>query len=130
MRGSTLSLHRGLPEIRRGFVPDLSTSEVVCDQLHDVVASPGVQLLEAPTSRRVMLAAAALQHARVHHVLRQRVLEAVHQLGVFSAREDEVQAVELPQASSDLALVDREHAPEQRRSEPSADHRCALKQMF
>ena len=95
MRRPRLGLGRGLPLIGHGLVPDLSAPEVVGDELDDVVEPPGVQVLEATGGRRVMLASPALQHARVHHVLGQRVLEAVHQLGFLRAREDEVEAVEL-----------------------------------
>ena len=52
-------------------------------------------LVSAVTGRRVIRSPPALQHSRVHHVLGQRVLEAVHQLGFLRAREDEVEAVEL-----------------------------------
>ena len=123
VRRPPLGLDRGLPEIGRGLVPHLPAAEVVGDQLDDVADPPGVQLLEAVTGRRVVLTSPALQHARVHHVLGERVLEAVHQLGFLRAREDEVEGMQLPEVPGHLLRDDLEDARDQRNSEASSHHR-------
>ena len=110
MRRPPLGLDRGLPEIGRGLVPHVPAAEVIGNQLDGVVDLPGVQLLEAEPGRRVVCSPPALQHGAVHHVLGQRVLEAVHQLGLLRAREDEVERMQVPQVSGHLVGSNLEDA--------------------
>jgi len=85
-----LGLDRGLPEIGRGLVPHLSAPEVVGDQLDDIVGPSRVEL-SRPSPAAAWYVRRGAPARRLHHVLGQRVLEAVHQLGILSAREDEVE---------------------------------------
>ena len=78
----------------------------------------------------MVLASPALQHARVHHVLGQGVLEAVHQLRLFRGWEDEIEAVELPQAPGHLIRTDLEDAREERDAEAPAYHRRPLQRVL
>ena len=118
-----LRLGGGEESVIDGFLGLRAPPEVVREKLHHVIDPPGVELLEAAPGGRVVLASAALQHARIHHVLGQRVLEAVHQLGFLCARKDEVEAMELPEMPGDSIRDDLEDAREQGHSKASP-HDC------
>ena len=64
-------------------------------KLHHLVNAPGIHLLESERGGRVILATPALEQTAVDDILRQRVLEAVHEFGIVSSWEDEVQSVEI-----------------------------------
>ena len=130
VRRLPLGLECGLPETGRGLVPHLPAPKVVGHELDDLVSMPGVHLLEAEPGRRVVLTSPALQHARVHDVLGQRVLEAVHQLGVLRTREDEVEGMQVPQVPGHLLGDDLEDARDQRNAEASPHHRRPLERLL
>ena len=130
MRRRPLGLDRGLPETGRGLVPHLPAPKVVGDELDDLVSLPGVQLLETEPGRRVVSTSPALQHALIHDVLGQRVLEAVHQLGVLRAREDEVEGMQVPQVPGHLIGHGLEDARDQRNAEASPHHRRPLERLL
>ena len=67
-----------------------------------------------------------LEHPGVHHVLRQRVFEAVHRLGLGDARKDKVEAVEIPQVTGSLFPRGLQHARNQRHPKAATDDRRAL----
>src|SRR5206468_1470518 len=95
-----------------------------------IVDASREQLLETDPGRRVVRPSSTLQHAAVDDVLSQRVLEAVHRFGLLSAREDEVEAVELAEMSSHLIGAALEDARDQRHSEPSPDDRRPLERLL
>jgi hypothetical protein len=77
---------------------------------------------------RVKLAAAFLQHAAVGYILRQRVLEAVLQVGKESSLVDELRRLQAGQSCGQhLVRQIRDH-PEQGERHLPADHRCYLQQ--
>src|SRR5207253_10075966 len=99
------------------------TPEVMREELDHVVDSTSVQVLEPVSGRGVVLPSPALQDARIHHVLGQRMLEAVEELRLLRAREDEVEAVELPQMSRYLIRSDVQDTRQQRDSKRSEERR-------
>ena len=75
-----------------GLLVLAAAAEVVGEQLHHLVEALRVQLLDPARGGGVVLAPPTIEESPVHDVLRQRVLEAVHQLGILSSGEDEIEA--------------------------------------
>src|SRR5262249_26392569 len=63
-------------------------------------------------------------------VLGERMLEAVHQLGFVCAREDKVEAMQIPEMSSYELVFDLEDARDQRDAEASPYHCRALERLL
>jgi len=82
-------------------------------QLDDVVEVAGEQLFESDAGRRVVHPPSPLEHAGIDDVLSQCVLEAVHRLGLFGTRENEVEPVELAEMSGHVIRADVEDARDQ-----------------
>ncbi len=70
---------------------------MVGEKLDDVVDPVRVELLKTESGGGVEPPAAPREEARVDDVLGERVLEAVHELRIVCAREDEVNGMEVLQ---------------------------------
>src|SRR5207245_4216166 len=75
---------------------------------------------------RVVLATPPLEQTAIDDIVRQRVLEAVHELGIVSSREDEIQAVEILEVADHLVGGAPDHTAHERGAEAAPYHRPAL----
>src|SRR5207247_9011387 len=99
---------------------------MVGEKLHDLVHAFGIDLLERPRGGVMVLAPPPLEETAVDDILGQRVLEAVHKLGIVRGREDEVQSVEILEIADHLLHGALAHAAPERGSKATPDHRSAL----
>lgn len=109
-----------------GLLVLAAAAEVVGEQLHHLVQALGVQLLEPERGGGVVLAPPTIEETPVHDVLRERVLEAVHRLGILDGGEDKIEAVEVLEVLDDLIRGARDDTGDERGPEASPHHRSAL----
>ena len=121
MRRPRLSLGRGLPLIGHSFVPHPAAPVVVGEDLDDVVGPALVEQLQAAAGRGMEAPPSALEEARVHDFLRQRMLEAVHQLRILRTRKDEVAGMEVLEVARHLIVLGLTDVGHQRDAEAAAD---------
>ena len=115
----------GLEQVVERTLPVLGTREVVGEHLVVLGESIRVQLLDGPPDESVQLPASLHEEGGVGHVLGQRVLEHVRQLGEAPALVDQLERGEL--AEEVLGpLPDPGEAVHEATGELPSDHRREL----
>ena len=97
--------HTDLAEVRDRLVPHFPSAGVVGESL-DVLGEPvGIEPLDHLDDARVQLTASLLQKGAVGHLVRERVLEAVLEVGKEARLVEELGGLEAGEATPQVGFI-------------------------